>query len=439
MSTVKKSIFVCFVIALLTPINVSAACYVCSGKFTWEDSNELEAYCKVDKTKNKENCDGYIEKKCTYEKTKDTSIKWVVGQDSKGTISITNSSSGKAAETKPYHVYNFTDCPEKIYYNDFSYCSTNGWTSFKPSGGRCQAKSYDLIKDESIKDDAPENVYQKLNCKYYDKKDTTKKIELNQETDGKITLNVDGVAQTHSFSRLTSCPDNLYFKNSNSYCSEVGWAIYKPSGGRCTYDTFYNDKDGSKDAVYTHKELTCDYDGDIQLTQNKSGDVTLKVSGKQEKHNISSFVSCPSELYYNDFSYCSTNGWTSYKSIVGRCTNAAYKTYKLKDNSSSSSSSSGGDMASCNVIPDIIKDWIKNILKVVRYIALALVIVLGALDFLKASGSGEPEQIKKSGQAFLKRMIAVAVLFLLPVLIDLILNLINMLGADPTCVDISSY
>ena len=92
----------------------------------------------------------------------------------------------------------------------------------------------------------------------------------------------------------------------------------------------------------------------------------------------------------------------------------------------------------CEVIPQEIKAWIINILKVVRYIALALVIVLGALDFMKASSSGEPDQMKKAGQSFLKRVIAVVILFLLPYIVELILNLIDMFGVKTNCIDTSS-
>jgi len=94
---------------------------------------------------------------------------------------------------------------------------------------------------------------------------------------------------------------------------------------------------------------------------------------------------------------------------------------------------SGNELYGCEVIPDSIRTWINDTLNLVKYIALALVIVLGILDFLKAAGSGEAEAMKKSGTSFLKRIIAVIILFLLPLIVDLILNLIEIAGADSTC------
>ena len=87
----------------------------------------------------------------------------------------------------------------------------------------------------------------------------------------------------------------------------------------------------------------------------------------------------------------------------------------------------------CDVVPEDIKTWITDTLNLVRYIALALVIILGVIDFIKAAASGEADQMKKSGNSFLKRIIAVIILFLLPVIVELILDLVDIAGSDPRC------
>ncbi|MBE6152094.1 MAG: hypothetical protein E7165_02120 [Firmicutes bacterium] len=96
----------------------------------------------------------------------------------------------------------------------------------------------------------------------------------------------------------------------------------------------------------------------------------------------------------------------------------------------------GDKVYGCEVIPKEIREWIISTLNLIKYLCLALVIVLGTLDFIKAAASGEADAMKKSGQSFLKRIIAVAILFLLPVLIELILNLIDIYGVNknnPLC------
>ena len=93
--------------------------------------------------------------------------------------------------------------------------------------------------------------------------------------------------------------------------------------------------------------------------------------------------------------------------------------------------SPGENVYGCEVIPEEIREWILDALDLVKYICLALVIVLGILDFIKAAASGEADAMKKSGQSFLKRVIAVVILFLLPVLVELILSLIEIYGVNP--------
>ena len=93
----------------------------------------------------------------------------------------------------------------------------------------------------------------------------------------------------------------------------------------------------------------------------------------------------------------------------------------------------GEPVYGCEVIPEEIRKWIMDTLNLVKYVCLALVIILGVIDFIKAAASGEAEQVKKSGNSFLKRIVAVIILFLLPVIVELILNLIEIAGVDQNC------
>ena len=96
----------------------------------------------------------------------------------------------------------------------------------------------------------------------------------------------------------------------------------------------------------------------------------------------------------------------------------------------------GEDVSGCEVVPEEVRKWIKISLNFIKYIALILVIVLGTIDFIKAAGSGEPDAMKKAGQSFMKRVVAVIILFLLPMIIDLILHLINLYGSTDDCFNV---
>ena len=96
----------------------------------------------------------------------------------------------------------------------------------------------------------------------------------------------------------------------------------------------------------------------------------------------------------------------------------------------------GTEVTGCNVVPEEIQKWIRISLNFVKYVALVLVVVLGTIDFIKAAGSGEPDAMKKAGQSFIKRVVAVIILFLLPMLVELILHLINLYGATDDCFNV---
>lgn len=80
----------------------------------------------------------------------------------------------------------------------------------------------------------------------------------------------------------------------------------------------------------------------------------------------------------------------------------------------------------CNIIPKEIIKYIKDALKLLRWGALALMIILGTLDFIKAAATDDQDALKKAWQNFIKRLIAVIILFLLPLLVELILYIAGL-------------
>ena len=79
----------------------------------------------------------------------------------------------------------------------------------------------------------------------------------------------------------------------------------------------------------------------------------------------------------------------------------------------------------CNLSGRMI-NWIKNILKWIKYILPVFVIILGILDFIKAISSGSDDEMKKAQGRFIKRLIAAALLFLIPALIEFILEVFKI-------------
>ena len=71
--------------------------------------------------------------------------------------------------------------------------------------------------------------------------------------------------------------------------------------------------------------------------------------------------------------------------------------------------------------------WILNIIK---YVAIAALLVLSTVDFIKALVSNDKDAIKKATMTTAKRFIFVVILFFLPIVVDFIMRLF---GAYGTC------
>ena len=88
----------------------------------------------------------------------------------------------------------------------------------------------------------------------------------------------------------------------------------------------------------------------------------------------------------------------------------------------------------CAIMGDNLKNLLGNIYKWVRGACAALVVIFGVLDFLKAITSDDAEAMKKAGNTFIKRVLVLAILVMLPHLIDFVLEL--MFGDSfKTCLD----
>ena len=67
--------------------------------------------------------------------------------------------------------------------------------------------------------------------------------------------------------------------------------------------------------------------------------------------------------------------------------------------------------------------FIVDTFDMIKWIALALGIALGMLDFFKAITGGKDDALGKAAQKFGKRLIAIVFLFILPALLDWLLKM----------------
>lgn len=73
-------------------------------------------------------------------------------------------------------------------------------------------------------------------------------------------------------------------------------------------------------------------------------------------------------------------------------------------------------------LSDRLISFIANLLKWVKFVIPVLVIIFGILDFIKAVGADKEDEMKKAQGKFAKRLIAAALIFIVPFILEFILN-----------------
>lgn len=66
--------------------------------------------------------------------------------------------------------------------------------------------------------------------------------------------------------------------------------------------------------------------------------------------------------------------------------------------------------------------WISNILRWIKYILPVAVIIFGIIDFIKAISADKEDEMKKAQKRFIIRLIAAALVFIIPLIIEFILD-----------------
>ena len=69
--------------------------------------------------------------------------------------------------------------------------------------------------------------------------------------------------------------------------------------------------------------------------------------------------------------------------------------------------------------------YVQMALRLISYVALALAVILGALDFIRAITSQDDAALTKAFQSFVKRLIAAALVFLSYLIVQLIMGLVT--------------
>ena len=181
-----------------------------------------------------------------------------------------------------------------------------------------------------------------------------------------------------------------------------------------------------------------DRDENKPLDEDKTIEATYKRYQKCLSKNKKDKTKCSYELNKYNKSLLKIQTWCksvmdnrSYNSsCLRRCSNLSEDIYKLTCTKDDKGNCTDENTNNCNMSESIIA-IIYNVLKWMKYIAPVLVIILSMIDFIKALASQDNDAMKKAQQKFVKRLISAVVLFLLPLIIDYVLRLFNLV--DTSC------
>lgn len=93
----------------------------------------------------------------------------------------------------------------------------------------------------------------------------------------------------------------------------------------------------------------------------------------------------------------------------------------------------------CSIIGGDFKEFLNTILFYIKIIAIVLAVILSLLDYIKAASGSDDKPMTKANNNFITRLILVIVLFLLPVILTFLLNVLhinNVTGDSIQCLDV---
>ena len=89
-----------------------------------------------------------------------------------------------------------------------------------------------------------------------------------------------------------------------------------------------------------------------------------------------------------------------------------------------------GTIGACNLIPQSIRDFLKNLFTIIQVIGILLLIVLTLIEFVKALTASSEDGLKGAFKSTIKRIIAAVILLLLPMIIIFIIDIVNSNYSD---------
>ena len=159
-------------------------------------------------------------------------------------------------------------------------------------------------------------------------------------------------------------------------------------------------------SLLEHQKYIADY-------KNCGSNNTCKVDNLNKINDIEGKLKNLCNAYLQNYNY---NGGQEY--CISSCLNLSEMLNSQKKDTDLYEEQTDGQ---CGFSQNL-AGWLLNILRIGKYIVPALVIILSIIDFLKAIGADKDDEMKKAQSRFVKRLIAAALIFIVPFIIEFVLD-----------------
>ena len=282
-------------------------------------------------------------------------------------------------------------------------------------------KLIDTNKDTTVKETCN---YRDFDISYNDDNEVIK-IETKNEKIFNSSIEMSFSSSTVDLCQpIKSCENKILFSNLSEsrfsdkhrflfYSDTTTWSVVgdcvtlEPLSNKSTtttcirYSLFMNGNeneniDGLKDYWTRYKEC---------LDNNNAACAVEEISNYNNKKDILKSW-CNTILSNNDYD----------NSCVQRCLDLNTELLYLEGTTDPNNT---GD--TCGLSKRLVS-WILNIVKWAKYIIPAILVILGIIDFIRAIASDKDDEMKKAQGRFIKRLIAAALIFIVPFILEFVLD-----------------
>ena len=98
------------------------------------------------------------------------------------------------------------------------------------------------------------------------------------------------------------------------------------------------------------------------------------------------------------------------------------------NNNNTNNNGSNGNENCHSIVSKNFHDFLQKVLDFIKYLGPTLVAIFTIIDLIKAALSGDAGEMKKMSQKLIKRLIAALLLFFIPLIVNLIFDLVGITG-----------